>query len=87
MKVYIVGDRGPEHNSIRSIHRNYDTAKKAWNQLRLKLLDDAKCMIKSYSYMNGIYKDIIKNLSCTDPDKIDNYPHETPYIQEREVLD
>ena len=28
---------------------------------------------------------IIKNLKCKDPEKMDNYPHETPYIHEREV--
>ena len=31
--------------------------------------------------------DIVKNLSCEDPEKISNFPHETPYIEEREVVD
>jgi len=31
---------------------------------------------------DDMYLRIIENLSCEDPEKIDNYPHETPYIQE-----
>lgn len=47
MKIYIVGDHGPEHNSM--------------------------------------WKEMIRNLSCNDPEKIDNGAWETPYIQEHEV--
>ncbi len=31
MKVYIVGDYGPEHNAIKSVHRTKTGALKAWN--------------------------------------------------------
>jgi len=84
MKVYLVGDRGPEHNSIRSIHRTRDGAFKAWNELRLELLREAKAYLKNASNGFGkeMYERIVKNLSRKDPKKIDNYPHETPYIHE-----
>ena len=85
MKVYIVGDNGPEHNSISSIHKTYKGALKAWGKLRLELLEDAKSSLSKAKDMDDIYKRIVKNLSCKDPDKIDNYPHETPYIREYEV--
>jgi hypothetical protein len=34
---------------------------------------------------DDMYLEMIKKLSCKDPDKIDNYPHETPYIEKMEV--
>ena len=36
-------------------------------------------------YGDEMFLEIIKKLKCTNPKKIDNYPHETPYIEEREV--
>jgi len=32
-----------------------------------------------------MYKEIIERLSEPDPDKIDNYPQETPFIKEEEL--
>ena len=85
MKVYIVGDHGPEHNSIKSIHKTHKGALKAWDKLRLELLEDVKSSIGKVKDISGICKKMVKSLSCKDPDKIDNYPHETPYIREYEV--
>src|SRR3989338_1293803 len=80
-KVYAVGDHGPEHNSVHSIHKTYKGAKKAWNILRLELLEEVKPYLKNGP--NGeMWQRIVKSLSCEDPKKIDNYPHETPYIIE-----
>ena len=86
MKVYVVGDHGPEHNSISSIHKTYKGALKSWNKLRVTLLSNAKYLIKnSDKWGKEMYERMIKNLSCKDPDKIDNYPHETPYIIEYDL--
>lgn len=83
MKVYIVGDCGPEHNSIMSVHKSYNNALKVWNKLRLELLNRAKSSLKNRDKdSEDMYKEMVKNLSCKDPKKIDNYPHETPYINE-----
>lgn len=84
MKVYLVGDHGPEHNSIRSIHKTRQGALKAWNELRLELLENAKSFLKEEPN-EEMWQRIVKNLECEEPDKMDNYPHETPYIQEMEV--
>jgi len=35
MRVYIVGDSGPEHNMVLSIHKIYGNAFKMWNAHRL----------------------------------------------------
>jgi hypothetical protein len=81
MKVYVVGDNGPEHNSIHSIHRTYKGAFKEWDKLRKELLASVKESLKrTDKFGKGMYSGMIKNLSCKDPKKIDNFPHETPYI-------
>jgi len=87
MKVYVVGDHGPEHNSIRSIHKTYIGALKAWNALRTGLLDESKHSLKKSDskYEKELYSEIIKNLSCNNPKKIDNFPQETPYIKEYHI--
>lgn len=85
MKIFIVGDDGPEHNSIHSVHRTYGGALKAWNDLRLNLLESTKSSLKRDGSFREMWQRMVKNLSCEDPKKIDNYPHETPYIHEYEV--
>jgi len=85
IKVYVVGDDGPEHNSIRSIHRTYEGALKAWNELRIELLQNAQASLEKDFTSMDMYQRMVKNLSCEDPEKIDNYPHETPYIRELDV--
>ncbi len=85
MKIYIVGDNGPEHNTIRNIHKTYAGALKEWNKLRKELLDEAKPSLKKDKTCKEMYQEMVKNLSCKDPEKIDNYPYETPYIQEWDV--
>ncbi len=87
MKIFIVGDCGPEHNSIKSVHKTYKGAFKAWNDLRLYLLQQVQHFSKNDKEDKEMWEKIIKNLSCEDPEKIDNYPHETPYISEYEVKD
>ena len=82
MKVYLVGDSGPEHNSIHSVHRTYEGALKAWEELRLQLIENAKSFLESDTLNKEMWQRIVNNLSCRDPKKIDNYPHETPYIRE-----
>lgn len=84
MKVYVVGDSGPEHNSVESIHTTWKGALRAWNKLRLFLLGQAKEFSKRYP-KEEMWQRMVKNLSCKDVEKIDNYPHETPYIREYEA--
>lgn len=82
-KIYVVGDHGPEHNSILSIHKTKKGALNAWDKLRKELLNDSKDALKnSDKFGKEMYSRIVKNLSCKKPEKIDNYPQETPYIIE-----
>jgi Fe-S cluster biosynthesis and repair protein YggX len=85
MKVYIVGEVGAEHNIIKSVHKTREGALKAWNKHRLYLLNDAKRSLKASKNDKDMYKKMVRNLSCKDPEKIDNGPWETPYIRIHEV--
>ena len=85
MKVYIVGDHGPEHNHIKGIYKTYGGALKAWNELRESYLESAKHNLKRDKDCPEMWQEMVDNLRCDDPKKIDNYPHETPYIKEWEV--
>lgn len=89
-EIFIVGHDGPEHNHIESLHQTQEGALKAWNDLRLELIKDAEVMLEfckedGKNFGTEIYSDMIKKLRCDNPDEIDNYPHETPYIQKWEV--
>ena len=85
MKVYVVGHSGPEHNSIQSVHRTYKGAFKSWDKLRVELLQNAKYFLKRAAHSKEMWQRIVKNLSCKDPKKINNSPHDTPYIREWKV--
>ena len=47
MKVYVVGDCGPEHNHIEGIYKTYGSALKAWSKLRKSYLESAKYHLKN----------------------------------------
>ena len=87
MIVYVVGDCGPEHNEIKSLYKTHEGALKAWNAVRLELIRKAKNSVRKTKWNDEMYEKIIEKLSCEDPEKIDNYPHETPYIQKYEIKD
>jgi len=85
-KVYLVGECGPEHNILRSIHKTHKGAFKAWNKLRKDLLENAKSHLKKFDEdTNDMYETMVKNLSCEDPKLIDNFPHDTPYLREDKI--
>lgn len=92
MKVFVVGISDAEANIIISIHETYEGALKIWNNERLRLLKEVK-RLKSFYITRGhshdydnTWNEDIKNLQCEDPSKINNYPQDTPYIREYEVL-
>lgn len=95
MKVYLVGEREVEGNYVDSVHETYKGAVKAWNKRRLVVLKERQESLKQQkletdnekndSYIR-ILKQWIKNLKEKDPNKIDCWPHSTPYIQEMELM-
>ncbi len=89
MEIYIVGHDGPEHNHIESLHQTYKGTLIAWNDLRKELIKEAKVMLEfcksEIGFGQETYEKMIEKLSCENPEEIDNYPHETPYIRKMEV--
>ena len=90
--VFLVGISDAEANHIISIHETYEGALKVWNKERKRLINQLKRM-KSYAVSHGECHDYdnywnkdIKSLMCEDPDKIDSYPQETPYISKHDLL-
>ena len=88
MKIYIVGIRDAEQNTISHIHMSYDGALKSFQKVRLELLEDVKriCFYEMETLRNSnLSQKEIENLMCEDPKTIDNYPLDTPYIEEFEL--
>ena len=91
--IFVVGVSDAESNSIISIHSTYKGALKVWNEERIRLIKEYKrskyiSVVRGWShdFDNGD-NDEIKKLLCKDPEKIYNYPQETPYISTYELLD
>jgi len=89
MKICIVGDYGPEHYTIKSIHRTYKGALKAWEDHRIRLLDSAKYMMKNSPEDKKLYAREVKVLSCKDPEKMKRagFCCEKPFLEEKKVVD
>jgi len=93
MEVWVVGWYDCEGSYIRSIHKTYAGAFKAWDRIRNDLLSSAKEDIESCKKKKRdkvyieMYLEMIKNLSCDKPDKIDNHPWETPFLRRYIVED
>ncbi|MEK6793095.1 MAG: HEPN domain-containing protein [Nanoarchaeota archaeon] len=88
-KVFIVGDYGPEHYVIKSVHKTKESALRAWNKHRLEMLKDAKESLerskKDHISIKDMYEEMVKNLSNEDPEKIDNGAQDTPFLEEHMV--
>jgi len=84
--VYLVGTATCDGNSVKSIHKTYEGALNAWNSEKLRLIAGHRTMIE-HGYDNDRYSEMIKNLENEDPETIDNYPHETPYIDKFTLLE
>jgi hypothetical protein len=88
-KVWLVGTCDVEFTVTRYVCNTKEKALERWEELRLELIKGAKeglefCKMEGYSI--GIYERIIDNLIATnDPEKMDNYPQERPFIYEMEL--
>jgi hypothetical protein len=88
-EVWLVGHWGPEHDVVKYCCVNKEVALKHFHIVREELLKDAKDMLeydKQEGYDVEMFSKMIEKLGEQDPDKIDNYPHETPYIKKMELI-
>ena len=80
-KIFLVGIKSADESGIYRACKTGKTALKRWNDLRVKLYLDNERTWEGYPEVE-IYQRIKRNLSETDPEKMDNYPHDEPFIQE-----
>lgn len=83
MKVYLVGSNDCEFTDTRYVCLSKETALKHWEEIRKELIERNIEVWKNFD--NVMYARINKNLQETNPEKIDNYPHEEPFIYEMET--
>ena len=84
MKIYLVGSSDCESTNTRYACLTKATALKRWEEIRQELICDNDRSMKRYPDLD-MYKEIQKNLQETDPEKMDNYPQEEPFISEMET--
>ena len=87
MKVYLVGEQDAESHSVLYVCKRKKTALKLWNEIRKDIIADEKNLWKTERDKKLMLEPQLKNLSETDPDKLDNYPHNEPFIEEFEVIE
>ena len=63
------------------LKENKDHEGKPWGEHMIEYLK------KQVENGDDMYLDMIKKLSEEDPEKIDNYPHDTPYLREMELIE
>jgi hypothetical protein len=92
MNVWIVGICNAETSVPEHICQSKETALKRWDETRLEIIKDCEEDLASYNAYKGsnkstinIYERMLKNLQETDPDKMDNFPQDEPYMMEMEL--
>jgi len=83
MKVYLVGSKDVEFTDTRYVCLSKETALKRWEEIRQELIERNIEVWKDYD--NEMYARIDKNLQETDPEKMNNWPQERPFIIEMET--
>jgi hypothetical protein len=83
MKVYLVGISDCEFTNTRYVCLSKKTALIRWEEIRQELIERNIEIWKNFD--NVMYERINKNLQETNPEKMDNYPQEEPFIQEMET--
>lgn len=82
-KIYLVGEWDPESEFVESVHTTHQGALKAWEKIRRMRLRQARAHLKQCDkWGKEMYREMVENLSCKNPEKINNDPWETPYIKE-----
>jgi hypothetical protein len=90
MKVWLVGTCDVEMTNVEHVCLSEKTALKRWEEIRLSLVDGCQRHIDNMNEKKDTlglasYEREIIRLSETDPKKLDNYPHDEPFITEMET--
>lgn len=88
-KVWLVGISDCEGGYTQYVCTSKEKALTRWEEIRIELIERAKEGLE-YCKREGMSTDteerILSNLMSTnDPEKMNNYPQEQPYIREMEL--
>lgn len=85
--VYLVGYKGPEEYVVRKVHKTKEGALKTFHEVREELIIHWKALIgeNMTPEEEKWLLENIEKLKEKDPEKIDVYPHETPFIDKMEL--
>ena len=88
MKVWIVGDCSVDHHTVQHVCISKTTALKRWEEIRQELIKRAQEGLE-YSKERGcnieMDENILLNLSEPNPELMNNYPQDQPFIEEWET--
>ena len=84
MKIWLVGSNDCESTDTRYVCLTKATALKRWEEIRQELIERNKELLEEYPE-DVVSLRIRDNLKETDPEKMDNYPQEEPFIDEIEA--
>jgi hypothetical protein len=88
MKVWLVGDCGVDYHSVKHVCISKTTALKRWEEIRQELIKNALESMeycKKNGYGTETNERILLNLSEPNPELMNNYPQDEPFIQEMET--
>ena len=83
MKIYLVGISDCESTTTLRVCLSKETALKRWEEIRQELIVRNKELWELHDH--AMYARQHKNLQETDPDKMNNYPQDEPFIHEMET--
>lgn len=86
MNVWVVGISNADGDSIVCVCASKELAVKKLFHVRDELVKDWEKMLQEFPYSKEMYSEMIAALSSDDYENWNNYPHDSPYIYETEVL-
>lgn len=92
IKVWVVGIRDVESNTILHVCSSKEKALERWDKIRKEIIEQTEDNLKYHKSKSDIpdhyiemLERCISNLQVTDPLKMDNFPHDEPFMHEMEL--
>jgi len=90
MKLYVVCLGDCEGMEIKAICKTKQIAERELFKVRDELIkgwEELRVFWEKEDVGDVMYKEMIQNISTNDYEKWDNFPHESPYLYEMELME